>query len=165
MHFEGARRDEFLRFLDMLVAEHPGKELHLVLDNLSVHKLKEDHLWRVKHPNVHFHFTPTHASWIHQVEAWFSILSRAALKYASFKNTKELIDAIEKFIHTYNESAEPFQWTKVRVTQNALFVSVFRCDEPAFQLIAEIRTERTETEIIFSMLSSIAIGAAFGINL
>lgn len=117
--FPRKRRDEFLCFLDRLVAEHPGRELHLVLDNLSVHKLKEDHPWRIKHPNVHFHFTPTHASWINQIEVWFSILSRAALKHASFKNTKELIHAIEKFIRTYNESAEPFQWTKVRVTQKS----------------------------------------------
>lgn len=115
--FPRKRRDEFLRFLDTLVAQHPGRELHLVLDNLSVHKLKEDHPWRLKNPNVHFHFTPTHASWINQIEAWFSILSRSALKQASFRNTKELVAAIEKFIQTYNETAEPFQWTKIRVAQ------------------------------------------------
>lgn len=115
--FPRKRRDEFLRFLDKLVALHPGKELHLVLDNLSVHKLKEDHPWRIKNPNVHFHFTPTHASWINQVEAWFSILSRAALKGASFKNTKDLVRAIEQFVKVYNENAEPFQWTKIRVSQ------------------------------------------------
>lgn len=46
-----------------------------------------------------------------------SILSRSALKQASFGNTKELIAAIEKFIETYNEIAEPFQWTQTRVTQ------------------------------------------------
>lgn len=115
--FPRKRRDEFLRFLDKLVAQNPDKELHLVLDNLSVHKLKEDHPWRLKNPSVHFHFTPTHASWINQVEAWFSILSRAALKGASFRSTKELIAAIEAFIRVYNENAEPFQWTKVRVKQ------------------------------------------------
>jgi transposase len=115
--FPRKRRDEFLRFLNKLVAQNPGKELHLVLDNLSPHKLKEDHPWRVKHPHVHFHFTPTHASWINQIEAWFSILSRAALKGASFRSTKELIAAIEAFIRVYNERAEPFQWTKVRVKQ------------------------------------------------
>lgn len=115
--FPRKRRDEFLRFLDKLVALYPGKELHLVLDNLSVHKLKEDHPWRIKNPNVHFHFTPTHASWINQIEAWFSILSRAALKGTSFKSTKDLVRAIEKFVQVYNENAEPFQWTKIRVTQ------------------------------------------------
>lgn len=115
--FPRKRRDEFLRFLEKLVRLYPGKELHLVLDNLSVHKLKEDHPWRVKNPNVHFHFTPTHASWINQIEAWFSILSRAALKGASFKTTRELIQAIERFIKVYNENAGPFEWTKIRVSR------------------------------------------------
>lgn len=115
--FPRKRRDEFLRFLDRLVALHPGKSLHLVLDNLSVHKLKEDHPWRVKNSHVSFHFTPTHASWINQIEAWFSILSRSALKGASFRSVKEVIAAIEKFVKVYNERATPFEWTKVRVAQ------------------------------------------------
>jgi transposase len=91
--------------------------MHLALDNLSVHKLKEDHPWRVKNPHVHFHFTPTHASWINQIEAWFYILSRAAPKGPTLRILKELIAAIEAFIRDYNENAEPFQWTKVRVSQ------------------------------------------------
>lgn len=115
--FPKKRRDEFLQFLDRVVAEYPKQQLHLILDNLSVHKLKEDHPWRRKNPNVHFHFTPTHASWMNQVEVWFSILSRGALKAASFRSTKELINAIGKFIKVYNQSAMPFAWTKVRVSR------------------------------------------------
>lgn len=115
--FPRKRRDEFVRFLDRLVALHPGKSLHLVLDNLSVHKLKEDHPWRIKNPHVSFHFTPTHASWINQIEAWFSILSRSALKGASFRSVKEVVAAIESFVKIYNERAMPFEWTKVRVRQ------------------------------------------------
>jgi transposase len=115
--FAKKTRDEFLKFLDVAVAQNPGKELHLVLDNLSVHKLAENHPWRTKNPNVHFHFTPTHASWINQIEAWFSILSRQALKGASFTNVKSLIAAIEKFIVSHNQEAMPFVWTKIRVSQ------------------------------------------------
>lgn len=115
--FPKKRRDEFLHFLDLAVAQHPGKEIHLILDNLSVHKLKEDHAWRQKHPQVHFHFTPTHASWINQIEAWFSILSRGALKGASFRNVRSLSEAIERFIAAYNQDAMPFVWTKIRVSQ------------------------------------------------
>lgn len=115
--FQKKRRDEFLLFLDMVVAQHPGKEIHLVLDNLSVHKLKEEHPWRQKHLQVHFHFTPTHASWINQIEAWFSILSRGALKGSSFRNVRGLIDAIDRFILAYNQEAMPFAWTKIRVSQ------------------------------------------------
>lgn len=115
--FPRKRRDEFLRFLDKLLAMHPDRELHRVLDNLSVHKLKEDHPWRRKHPRVHFHFTPTRASWINQIEAWFSILSRGALKPAGFSNVKELVAAIERFVAAYNQDAMPFEWTKIRVTR------------------------------------------------
>ncbi|NBB79791.1 MAG: hypothetical protein GVY36_10140 [Verrucomicrobia bacterium] len=49
-----------------------------MLDNLSVHKLKEDHQWRSKNPNVHFHFTPTHASWINHIEAWLQNIQKSA---------------------------------------------------------------------------------------
>lgn len=115
--FPKKRRDEFLRFLDRVVAQYPGQQLHLILDNLSVHKLTEEHPWRQKHPDVHFHFTPTHASWLNQIEAWFSILSRAALKGASFSNVRQLIQQIEAFIAAYNTRAMPFVWTKIRVSQ------------------------------------------------
>ena len=71
----------------------------------------------MKHPQVSFHFTPTHASWINQIEAWFSILSRSALKRASFRNVKEVVAAIESFVKVYNEKAMPFEWAKIRVGQ------------------------------------------------
>ena len=81
--FPRKRREEFLQFLDSVTACHPRKEIHIILDNLSVHKLKPDHPWIKRHPTVRFHFTPTHASWLNQIEVWFSILSRAALKEKS----------------------------------------------------------------------------------
>jgi transposase len=70
----------------------------------------------VRHPQVHILFTPTHASWINQIEAWFSILSRSALKGASFRNVRQLMEAIEKFLAAYHQSAMPLEWTKVRVS-------------------------------------------------
>jgi hypothetical protein len=51
-------------------AEHPGREIHVILDNLNTHKPKHDR-WLARHSNVHFHFTPTHASWLNQVEVVF----------------------------------------------------------------------------------------------
>jgi transposase len=72
-HYKRRRRLEFLDFMNRVVAQHEGKELHVILDNLSTHKPKRD-LWLARHPNVHFHYTPTHASWLNQVEIWFSIL-------------------------------------------------------------------------------------------
>ena len=113
-HYKRKRRIEFLDFMDQLVALHPGKELHVVLDNLSSH-LVEKEKWAKQHPQVHFHYTPTHASWLNQVEVWFSILTEQALRGASFRSVKELVAAMDAFIQAYNHDATPFQWTKVGV--------------------------------------------------
>jgi transposase len=109
MHTQRRRREEFLAFMNDVVAAYPGQEVHVVLDNLSTHKPKHD-LWLARHPNVHFHFTPTHASWLNQVEVWFSILSRQALKHSSFGSAREVRDRIDAFIQAYNRDARPFRW-------------------------------------------------------
>lgn len=118
-HYRRRRRREFLDFMNEVVAQHPGRELHIVLDNLNTHKPKHDR-WLRQHPNVHFHFTPTHASWLNQVEIWFSILSRQALRGASFTGIRQLREAIDAFIKAYNEQAAPFEWKKAAVTQQPL---------------------------------------------
>ena len=82
-HYNRRRRLEFLHFMNSVIKDHPDKEIDVILDNLNTHKPKRD-LWLKRHPNVHFHFTPTGASWLNQVEVWFSILSRAALKRGKF---------------------------------------------------------------------------------
>jgi transposase len=113
-HFKRKRRVEFLAFMDRLVAHYPDQELHVILDNLSTHRIEHD-AWAQAHPNVHFHFTPTHASWLNQIEVWFSILSAKALRGASFRSVKQLIEQIDAFIAAYNEQAAPFEWTKVNI--------------------------------------------------
>ena len=85
-----------------------------MLDNLSTHKPKHD-LWLARHPNVHLHFTPTHASWLNQVECWFSILSRQALEHSSFRSPRAVRDRIDAFIQTYNTRARPFRWRASQV--------------------------------------------------
>ena len=60
--------------MNRVVKQYEGKEIHVILDNLSTHKPKRD-LWLARHPNVHFHYTPTHTSWLNQIEIWFSILA------------------------------------------------------------------------------------------
>lgn len=110
-HFKRKRRVEFLAFMERLVATYPERELHVILDNLSTHRV-ENERWSKAHPNVHFHFTPTHASWLNQIEVWFGILSSKALRGASFRSVKALIEQIDAFIAAYNEEAAPFDWTK-----------------------------------------------------
>jgi transposase len=111
---ETKRREDFLGFMDALVAETPaGKELHVILDNYCTHKKCD--VWLAQHSNVHFHFTPTSASWLNQVEIWFGILSRKALRGASFQNISALRQAIEDFVAAYNPTATPFRWRKREV--------------------------------------------------
>lgn len=111
-HYARKRRREFLDFMNSLIAGYPSEtELHVILDNYRTHKPKEDR-WLRQHPNVHFHYTPTHASWLNQVEIWFSLLWRHALRGASFTSPRELRRAIDQYIAAYSEWAHPFQWTK-----------------------------------------------------
>jgi len=113
------RREEFLRFMDAVVAETPAnRELHVILDNYGTHKKCD--AWLAQHPTVHFHFTPTSASWLNQVEIWFGILSRKALRGASFTSVAELRTAIEAFIAAYGPKAKPFKWRKREVKGSQL---------------------------------------------
>jgi transposase len=118
-HYKRQRRIEFLDFMNRILATHPGREIHVILDNLNTHKPKDDR-WLKRHPNVCFHFTPTKASWLNQVEIWFSILAGKALSGASFDSVAGLRAHIEAFIAGYNETARPFIWQKSQVHQKRL---------------------------------------------
>jgi transposase len=110
-HYLRRRRREFLGFMNEIVGQYPERQIHVIMDNLKTHKPKRDH-WIRSHPNVHFHFTPTHASWLNQIEIWFSLLSRHALRSASFTSVRQLRQAIDDFVSVHNEKAAAFQWTK-----------------------------------------------------
>jgi transposase len=113
------RRVEFLEFMDQVMAEVPqGKEIHVILDNYCIHKRNDT--WLAAHPNVFFHYTPTSASWLNQVEIWFGIMSRKALRGASFQNVEELRLAIGAFVAMYSQNAKPFVWRKREVKGSQL---------------------------------------------
>ena len=118
-HTKRRRRVEFLDFMNEIVADDPDHEIHVILDNLSTHKPKRD-AWLARHKNVHFHFTPTHASWLNQVEIWFSILARSTLMGASFASVADLRAAIDAFIQAYNATATPFQWRRATARPKGL---------------------------------------------
>jgi putative transposase len=61
---------------------------------------------------VVFHYTPTHASWMNQIEIWLSILTRKLLRWGIFTSTDDLVRQVLAFIAYYNRtSAKPFKWT------------------------------------------------------
>lgn len=108
------KRADFQAFLDEVIADQPaGREIHVILDNLNTHKKNDE--WLAAHPNVTFHFTPTSASWLNQVEIWFGIFQRKTLNNASFGSTEQLVEAIHAFTAAYNENAAPFVWRKREV--------------------------------------------------
>ena len=105
-------RVEFLEFLERLEAEIPaGKDVHAILDNLQVHKTPEVNAWLDAHPRWTFHFTPTHASWLNQIELFFSILTRRLLRRGTFTSQADLKAQLLAFIDRYNPTARPFAWT------------------------------------------------------
>jgi len=109
---DSSRSENFVTFLGDLVHLTPeGLDLHCIADNLSAHKtgLVADFL--VENPRVHIHYTPTHASWLNQVELFFSILERRLLRRGEFASTDELAARIIAFIKDYNRKATPFRWT------------------------------------------------------
>jgi transposase len=112
-------RREFLDFMNGLVAQYPGTELHVILDNFVTHKPKHDR-WLAGHRNVRLHYTPTHASWLNQIEVWFSILTRSALRGLSANGPRQVRQAIDRFTAARNEHPAPFEWTKTVVHPGGL---------------------------------------------
>ena len=117
---EQKKREDFRRFLDAVVAELPvDKEIHVILDNYSTHKRNDD--WLAQYEGrIHFHFTPTSASWLNQIEIWFGLLTRKALRGASFSSKDQLRSAIEAFVDRTNEHPKPFHWRKREVKGSQL---------------------------------------------
>ena len=107
-------RFDLIRFLDQLDAEIPvveGQQIIAVSDNLSTRGTEEVQEWLAAHPRWSFQFTPTHASWLNQVEIFFSILYRRLLKHGIFFSEEDLAEQMLAFIETYNQTAKPFKWT------------------------------------------------------
>jgi len=108
------KRADFQAFMDEVIEDQPAeRQIHVILDNLNTHKKNDD--WLAAHPNVTFHFTPTSASWLNQVEIWFGIFQRKTLNNASFRSIEQLIKAIHDFTAAYNQNAAPFVWRKREV--------------------------------------------------
>ena len=103
---------DFLAFLRLLARTYPRGQVHIVLDNVSSHKTKDILAWLARNKRFHFHFTPTSASWLNQVETWFGILTRQALRRGSFESLRALVAAIERFTREWNADATPFVWVK-----------------------------------------------------
>jgi hypothetical protein len=120
---------EFLAFLRKAVKPHAGKEIHVVPDNLSTHDTPEVPAWLEAKPNVTCHFTPVGSSWMNQIEIWFGIITRQAIRKGTFVSANALITRIRAYVEHWNATAQPFVWTatadeilaKVRLATQARF--------------------------------------------
>ena len=107
------RAVEFRKFLDEVDAQVPPElDVHMVIDNYATHKAPIIKAWLAKHPRYHLHFTPTHGSWLNQVERWFGMLTQRQIKRGAHKSVASLKAAIDEFLAAHNGDPKPFVWTK-----------------------------------------------------
>jgi putative transposase len=78
---------EFLGFLRQIEKYVPEDlDLHLIVDNTCTHKPTKVRAWLAQRPRFHAHYTPTHASWLNQVERWFGVSTQRAIRRGSFSS-------------------------------------------------------------------------------
>jgi transposase len=119
---------QFLAFLKKATAAHHDRRIHVVLDNLSTHTTPEVRAWLTRNPHVTFHFTPVGSSWLNQVETWFGLITKQAIRRGTFTSVGALILQIRAYIEHWNTRAKPFVWTatadeilaKVRLVQASI---------------------------------------------
>jgi transposase len=103
---------DFLSFMNKVTTAYPHQELHVVLDNSSAHGTPDVKAWLVDNPRVHFHYTPTSASWLNQVEGFFGILGKQSPSVTNFPSKRALREHLEACMRSWNRNPTPFQWTK-----------------------------------------------------
>jgi transposase len=109
---ESNNAENFLKFLKTLDRKYRNKKLHIIADNLSIHKHKDVKEWLAGKRKIHLHFTPTYSSWLNQVEIWFNILTKDVVKGGIWQSSEQLASQLMEYIKTYNETrAKPFRWT------------------------------------------------------
>jgi hypothetical protein len=124
---ERKRQVECMAFLDHVDrAIAPAiTRIHVVLDNVRMHKGKHVQAWLSKHPRFVFHFPPGHCSWMNQVEQWFAILQRKRLRIADFVDKQHLSERLRAFVAEWNNHAHPFQWSTKSVAK-----VMAKCEQP-----------------------------------
>jgi len=104
--------ENFLAFLKALDRKYRHKKLHIIADNLSIHKHKDVQRWLAGKRKIKLYFTPTYSSWLNQIEIWFNILSKDVVKGGIWQSSEQLTSQILEYIKTYNATrAKPFRWT------------------------------------------------------
>jgi len=67
--------------------------------------------WLAARPRFHVHYTLTYGSWLNQVEIWFNIIAKRAIRRGTFHSVKDLVSKIDFVVSQYNRNSKPFIWT------------------------------------------------------
>jgi transposase len=138
------RAEEFRDFLDAVdAAVPPGLEVHVVLDNASIHKAPPIRAWLLERPRYHLHFTPTGSSWLNQVERFFALLTARRLKRGVHRSVEELEATVLAYLERHNAEPKPFRWTK---SADRILASVGRFCERTLAVHAPDLKPTSETE-------------------
>lgn len=104
--------EDLLAFMERVALRYPNGPVYVIWDNLNIHSGPRWQVFNARHGGrFHFVYTPKHASWVNQIEIWFSLLVRRALRHASFRTVDELAARVHAFIAHWNRNAHPFRWT------------------------------------------------------
>jgi transposase len=123
------RSREFVKFLNHLEKNIPAdQDVHLIMDNYCSHKSAEVQRWLrpKKRRRFHFHFTPTSASWLNQVERFFALITGRMIRRGTFHSADELEQAIYQWLAHWNEAPKPFVW---KASADVILDKVRRCKE------------------------------------
>lgn len=107
---------DLVAFMDALAEQYPTGTVYIVWDNLDIHCDGKDGRWtafNARHGNrFRFVYTPKHASWLNQIEIWFSILQRRVIRFGNFADVNDLARKLLAFVRRWNRAeAHPFRWT------------------------------------------------------
>jgi len=142
--FRRHRAEEFRDFLDAVDAAVPPElDVHVVLDNASIHKAPAIRDWLAERPRYHLHFTPTASSWLNQVECFFALLTARQLKRGTHRSVEELEAAVLAYIEHHNTQSRPFRWTK---TADQILASIGRFCERTLEVHAPDMKQTSKTQ-------------------
>ncbi len=103
--------DVFLDFLRQVVGLcKPKQDVHVILDDLSAHKIHKVASFLQARPHVRLHFTPTYSSWLNQVEIWLSRIERDVMARGMFSSVRDLGRKLVRYIRAYSKTVRPFHW-------------------------------------------------------
>jgi len=107
---------DLVEFMEEIARRYPGQVIHIIWDNLNIHYDGADQRWtrfNERHGGrFRFHYTPIHASWVNQVELFFSVLAKRVLRYGEHNSLEKLDEDVLGFISSWNAlERKPFRWT------------------------------------------------------